>query len=167
MKNSLVWFLLFSLTINLVACNPKEAITNPTQGLTPEPLPAIKPEFTADTGAFKVQLVFAEDGSPMAGFSFYLARWLPVPNMPEAGVPELDLATSPRGDSDKNGILVISNVPPDRYSLILYTPLNVMIVPNAESPVDVWAEIKPNEVTDLGTIKVQLYKDDYQQFAVP
>lgn len=123
------------------------------QSLTPNAPP---PEFSSDTGAFSVALRYPDGERPVRGQLFFAAGTIPVEGVEDGFIPVLDQTNDPKGHSDAQGVLVISNLAPGRYALALMTPLGPILLEYADTSETIIFEITAGEVTDLGTQAVFL-----------
>jgi hypothetical protein len=145
--------ILFVFILFIGACKPATTAIpfTPTVEET-EPTPS----FTSDSGALRIKMQYADGSGPVSDQVFYLAEWLPVPDMPDSGVPALDIHNAPGAVSNENGVVVFSNVPPKRYSLVHFLPTISALVPDASTSKDLFVDIEAGKVVDLGSIRVTL-----------
>lgn len=115
------------------------------------------PEVTADLGAVTATLLYMNtDDQPVRGQSIFAASVLVVEDVEDAFIPALDTNVDRNGLTDSMGNVVISLIPPGRYVLTLLTPLGAILVEEEGSTQAVSFEITAGEVTELGTLVVQL-----------
>ncbi len=149
-----ITFVLCILPLFLIGCTGKQ----PTVTGTAQP-PAIKqitPQVTVDKGALTVDIQYLDNGDAVRDQIFFLAKLLGGQSGGTAiYLPSVDPNNSPKGISDLEGNLVISNILPGNYALIVSTPLGLVMVNDAEGK-SIMIQITANQVKDLGTIKVQL-----------
>ena len=70
---------------------------------------------------------------------------------------ELDVQADPFGHTDENGRLIISNVNPGKYALVLWAPnLTQVALVDPQTNYNISVEVKPGEISDLGVVKVSL-----------
>lgn len=170
MKNwRLITFVGFSILLIASSCQTgsPESVTSSATHTDPPPEVTLQateiPSFSEDTGAFRVRLVYQENGAPIQQRNFYLAEMLPVQGQFEgAYVPALDTITAPKDESNSEGEINISNVPPMKYALTFLTPLGPILVEDADTEKEITLEIFANQITDLGTITVLLDPDDFE-----
>lgn len=68
---------------------------------------------------------------------------------------ELDIQADPFGHTDENGRLIISNVAPGKYALILLAPnLTQAPIVDPATGSNISVEIQPDKISDLGTVTV-------------
>ncbi len=118
--------------------------------------PSVSPQF----GAIVARIYYAESGLPVRGQIFYAAPLLPVQfsDRQETGsLPSLHAPTAPRGESAYDGTVVISDVPPGRYTLGLLTPMGYYFLWGDLVVEETNFEVAAGQVTDIGvrTIRVQ------------
>lgn len=117
---------------------------------------APEPEFSSDTGAMTVVLRYPDGERPVRGQLFFAAGTLPVEGVDGGFIPVHDQVNDPSGHSDAQGKLVISNIPPGQYALVLFTPLGSVLVENSATNEALVFDIIAGELLDLGEIVVFL-----------
>lgn len=141
----------------LVGCTTNTVPTTsqtPSQPLasTPNQLPTQKPASTSsELGAVKITLVDARNGKPLADQVFYLAKMVPVSITSTTNfIAELDTSSSPGDNSDTNGNVVFSLVPPGKYVLALSAPLRQSLPKDAKTGTELIVDVVAGQVLDLG-----------------
>jgi hypothetical protein len=114
------------------------------------------PVFDAGTGAFTIKMLYPDGESPVRGQTFFGTEMIPVPEIPDAYVPALDTTTAPGGQSDSQGVLVMSSLPPGKYALALMTPLGPILVEDQATEETIVFDIVANQLTDFGVVIVLL-----------
>ncbi len=117
------------------------------------------PEFSTDTGAFTIKLIYPDGEKPVRGLQFFAAETIPVTEIPGGFIPALDTLRAPSGQSDSQGVLVISNILPGKYVLALLTPLGPILVEDLATEESIVFDVLANQLTDLGEIIVLLNAD--------
>ena len=131
--------------------------------ILPEPgsITAPDPMMDESTGAFRTRL-FYTDNSPIKRQIFYVAELLPVTGeLQGAFVPALDPEIAPRGESDDNGVIVISSIPSGKYVLAIMTPFGPILVlqPNEE---EIFIEINSGILTEIPDQRVLLNREEFE-----
>ena len=121
--------------------------------LTPVAPPA---EVSATQGAFSIRLTYAGTNRPVRGQLFLAAGMLPVEGVEDGYIPKLESTGAPSSHSDAQGQLNISLIDPGKYALALMTPLGPILVEAEDTGEAIVFDVSANEVTDLGTVAVQL-----------
>lgn len=68
---------------------------------------------------------------------------------------ELNIQTAPFAQTDENGRLVIENVEPGKYALAVRLPnLAETLLYEAYTQVNVYVDINPNEISDMGVVEI-------------
>ena len=124
------------------------------------PLVPTKVVPTPENGRGTVSAIIYNEflNQPYADRYIYLGR---ISEMQSAvgGAPipfiELDVQADPFGHTDENGHLIISDVAPGKYGLVLWAPnLQQVALVDPKTNFNIFVEIKPGEISDLGTIQV-------------
>lgn len=144
------------------AAYPAPSGAYPPPNGAPPSRPAIQktPFVSSDSGAIVVQVLYEENGAPVRGQVFYAATLLPAtaPGGEVIGyLPRLQADTAPRGESDEQGVVVISRILAGRYTLALATPMGYVFLWGDDAVVEETNfEVSAGVVTDLGkrTIKI-------------
>ncbi len=121
----------------------------------------VVPKVSADAGALKVTLISSITGKPLSNALVRCANMLKMSGTIEgAYVPELNSSTSPWGNTDGNGTLIISNIKPGKYSLAyIFPPEMPELIKEEGKDVDLSFDIEAGKVLDLGTLKVTINPD--------
>lgn len=92
---------------------------------------------------------------PIVKVDLFLAQMLPVEGQLKGSyIPALDMSTDPHDESDQSGLVVISNVPPGFYALVMVTPLGAIQLQDSVTSENINFHIKAGEVLDLGNKNV-------------
>jgi hypothetical protein len=98
------------------------------------------------------------NNKPYAERDIYLAKvgnWIASDGKPAGQFAELDVNTDPRGYTDAGGRFLIENVEPGQYVLAVRLPsLQENLLADAETNTNFFVELKSNQVTTLGTIRI-------------
>ncbi len=165
-------FLLICVALALVGCSSGDnnAYPPPNGANTlPYPAPAGSlissppvrtPSVSSQFGAIVARIYYAESGLPVRGQIFYAAPLLPVQfsdGQETGSLPSLHAPTAPRGESAYDGTVVISDVPPGRYTLGLLTPMGYYFLWGDLVVEETNFEVAAGQVTDIGvrTLRVQ------------
>jgi len=141
------------LVLSLVACNTPTS--TPAPNTTPPPFGVLTD--ATDNVSLRVKIITFDTSEPIAQETFYAAELVPMTN-PEATVVAyaagLDPQSAPRANSDAQGNVVFTGLPPGRYGLAMYmVPLGPILLRN-EQQEDMVFEVVAGKTLDLGTVKV-------------
>ncbi|MGC9397915.1 MAG: hypothetical protein ACP5HM_02130 [Anaerolineae bacterium] len=82
----------------------------------------------------------------------FLAKAVPTSN-PDIDLLELDEQTAPKAEIDRDTLtFVFTNVEPGRYGLIVWEPMNSVLLNDPETGETLFIDIESGEVIDLGTV---------------
>ena len=151
--------LLFSLF--LVGC--ESLALNATPAPVATPTINLEGIVSESTGAVQLTLTYAsEAGRPVRTQLVLLADLIPVTGgtLEGAFVPALHAATAPGAQTDENGRVVIPNVAPGRYGVILMTPTGPMLLASEEDDGrGLLVEVEAGKLTDLGQKETSVTPD--------
>lgn len=117
----------------------------------PATVRSLTPVVSPNLGAVRATLFYASSGKPIRRQIFYVATLIPALGAPLGSyVPALDVVTAPRGESDEDGNITISLVPPGQYALALMTPLGPILAEDSDKNSRIIFEVVAGQVTDLG-----------------
>lgn len=135
---------------------------------SPSPVPrSLTPTVTATDGAIRATLFYTDTNRPVRDQLFFAAKMLPLSGGSATGeVPSLDTNTSPRDESDQNGRIVISLVPPGHYALAIMTPLGPILIKDTQKNTEITFDVSAANLTDLGDLKTDL-DPNFLEPAVP
>jgi hypothetical protein len=157
--------LLISLLL-LCGCSslsaPPTAATSPTQqantNLSTPSTAATSPAQQANTGdnGIITGILVDEAGQPITDLGVFVADLSDGPN-PEGKIISFQLGSSKQGLTDKQGKFTIEDVKAGAYSLAIWTPNTSMLIPEPDDSEGsaIQVEIKPGEVTNVGTLKIK------------
>ncbi len=148
--------LLIVLALALVSCSAAQT-TPLSQATATSSIPtAAVPQTTADTGAVKVVFFSTAINGPLVDGNICLATMIKLQGSVTGYVPSLNSKTSPCGNTDANGTLVISNVKPGKYGFAFAYPIGSHDLMKAEGSKEemIMIDIVAGKVLDLGTMKV-------------
>jgi len=98
-------------------------------------------------------------GEPYSGQFIYLAKVIELGSQdgdePPVLFAELDVRSDPFDQTDEQGRFVIENVEPGLYALAVRLPdLRETLLYDAETEVNLSVEIEPDEISDIGTVRI-------------
>ena len=130
---------------------PTPAEPTPTESApTPVPLPS------ADRGAIVGRFVDFETGEPprtaMPVFLGELAPLTPGDSFMITMLP----SSAPQTEVDAQGYFVFSDIEPDTYAMIFWTPMKSWVISDPETEEAILVTVNAGEITDLGEIAVNL-----------
>jgi len=125
----------------------------------PYPEPDTEPEFYATPGSMPtpgsewgiVTGRMLENGKPVVNLILYLAELLKDDKENEA-IASFDRVSSPRAYTDTEGRFVFSNIPPDRYGLVLDIVVDSYLLHHPDTEQQILFYIAAGEKTDLGNL---------------
>ena len=132
------------------------AIDEPLQALSPEDVP--DPDKGKGTVIGTIYDVSLDE--PYANQFIYLAKVIELKSDNADDSPmffvELDVQSDPFDQTDQYGRLVIENVEPGLYALAVRLPnLQETLLYDAETNTTVSVEIEPDEISDMGRVRIQ------------
>lgn len=157
---------LIVLSLLVAGCGSATAV-NPTQDTfhassTATAAIAGTPQVSDETGAVTATLRYAAEGVPSRQQIFYAAPLEPVvggDGTHVALVAALDATTAQRGESNTDGRVVISGIPPGQYGLAMATPRGYILLTESPGGTDIVFDVVAGQVTDLGTKDILVEKD--------
>jgi hypothetical protein len=168
MKNLSVLLL---LTLLLVGCGaeptatpvqdtPLPATAEPTStkpAPTPtEPVPTPVPTPSADKGAIVGRFVDFETGEPLGNaLPVFLGELSPL-EPGDSFVITMLPTTSHQTAVDAQGYFAFSDVEPDTYAMIFWTPMSNWVINDPETEDAILVTVSAGEITDLGELAVDL-----------
>jgi hypothetical protein len=157
----MVRLLIIFVTASVVmsGCGAKGTPT-PSTTATSQVLPT--PEVTSNLGAVVAKLFYASDGTPSRSQIFFVVPLNSVngaDGQPVGLLAGLDPTTAQRGQSDNNGAVVISRVPPGRYGLAMSTPRGYILLQESPSNKEILFDVVAGQVNDLGKRNIQIDKN--------
>lgn len=165
-KKTFVHILVVLIILSLSGCSidsltsffaPVSPISSPFSSAigTPTPTPNIP---APASGKATIAGVVYFNNKPYAERDIYLAKvgnWIAADGKPAGQFAELDVSTDPRGYTDPGGRFIIENVEPGQYVLAVRLPsLQENLLTDAETNTNFFVELKSDEVTTLGTIRI-------------
>ncbi len=119
---------------------------------------ASDPKFTADTGAIKVTLISSYTGKALGSADIYCAQMLEMKGtLTGVYIPSLDRLENPKGITDGNGALAISNAKPGKYVLVYMFPAGLPeLIKASDTKKDVVFDVTAGQITDLGVLTVDV-----------
>lgn len=87
----------------------------------------------------------------MVGGDLYLAKLLPDDEFP---LFELEMNVSPKAIINETGEFIFINVPPGRYGLVFWTPLNSFLIKDTEAGTTLVITVEADELINIGEIDV-------------
>lgn len=125
----------------------------PFSTTTPLPTPTVDPNLGIVTGTLLV------NGKPVYDVSLYLAGVI-KDDQGRDSVASLDRANSPRAITDSKGNFTFYNVQAGKYGLILDTVLNVYLLHDPKTNIQIMIAIHDMEQSNLGEL-------DYDELPLP
>jgi len=120
--------------------SPSLVVTNPLP--TPEiatPFPTSQPGMGTVRGAL----------TGMMGGDLYLAKLLPDDDFP---LFEFEMGVSAKATMYETGEFIIIDVPPGRYGLVFWTPLNSFLINDPKTGTTLIIAVEEDKLVDLGKI---------------
>jgi hypothetical protein len=120
------------------------------------------PAVTSNLGAVVAKLYYAAGGQPSRQQIFYAAPLAPLKGTDGTAVAlvaSLDAATAQRDQSDGDGNIAISRIPPGHYGLAMSTPRGYIMLTEAPSNKEILFDVVAGQVTDLGKRSILVDKN--------
>ena len=149
----LVWVIVVIMLL-LVCCKPDigvsplhsslqpVSVSKPTSILSIQPAPGT----ATVVGILKIE----HTDQPMAGVELYLALHIGVDeNTP---IYSLEPSSAPHAVVENNGRFVFKDVPPGRYSIVVWNPFNSFLVRDPKTGLELVIDVRPNQIYDLGIL---------------
>jgi hypothetical protein len=114
------------------------------------------PKPSPDTGVVIGKLVMALTNEPYLAPGLYLGRSLNSKDEIE-GIPSVltvSTDTAPKANQSIDGSFVFKDVEPNNYGLFVWSPLSLILVIDNETSHHIEVDVRPGEITDLGTIMI-------------
>jgi hypothetical protein len=140
------------------APTPTEPVPTPTEPApTPtESAPTPVPTPSADKGAIVGRFVDFETGEPpRTVMPVFLGQLSPL-DPGDSFVITMLPTTAPQTGVDTQGYFAFSDVEPDTYALVFWTPINSWVVSDPETEEAILVTVNAGEITDLGEMAVNL-----------
>lgn len=113
---------------------------------SPPPTPEIATSFpTSQPGMGTVRGAL----TGMMGGDLYLAKLLPDDDFP---LFELEMGVSPKATMYETGEFIIIDVPPGRYGLVFWTPLNSFLINDPKTGTTLIVTVQADKLIDLGKV---------------
>lgn len=107
-----------------------------------------------DTGIVTGSVFSTNVNAPLSSVGVYLGEYMYLTPGPDYMITMREQG-SPHTLADANGRFVIDKVPPGEYPLLLWTPFNSKVVPDAEGTKELIVTVEAGKVTDLGEIRIE------------
>jgi len=111
-----------------------------------------------DKGTVTGRLVLLENKDPYLAPGLYLGNYL-RPEEERTNIPQvisLTIEIDPKAIQAQDGTFVFKEVAPGKYGLIIWTPMNLLLVPDIISTKEeLNIIVTAGEITDLGTIYIK------------
>lgn len=133
---------------------PVPSLPGPTPTSTvPSPTPVPTPLRTK--GAITGRLIGRESGRPEEGLVVYLGE---VTYLEPTPIPVIAMKqqTSPHTGTDDSGHFAFLDLDPGTYALILWTPMNSVVINDPETGEGLFVTVQAGAITDLGEITTDL-----------
>jgi hypothetical protein len=108
----------------------------------------------ADTGVVTGSVFSTNVNAPLSSVGVYLGEYMYLTPGPDYMITMREQG-SPHTLADANGRFVIDKVPPGKYPILLWTPFNSKVVPDAEAKKELVVTVEAGKVTDLGEIRIE------------
>lgn len=133
------------------APTPTELVPTPTESApTPVPTPS------ADKGAIVGRFVDFETGEPPRNaMPVFLGKLSPL-DPGDSFVITMLPTTSPQTAVDEQGYFAFSDVEPDTYAMIFWTPMSNWVISDPETEDAILVTVNAGEITDMGEVAVDL-----------
>ncbi len=130
-------------------------IPGPTSTSTPLPSPTPIPTPIPTKGAITGQLIGRESGEPAGGLVVYLGE---VSYMQPSSIPVVTMKqqASPHTMADESGHFAFSDLEPETYALILWTPAKSFVINDPETGQGLLVTVEAGVIAELGEIIVDL-----------
>lgn len=130
---------------------PTKPVPTPTESVpTPIPMPS------TDRGAIVGRFVDFETGEPpRTVMPVFLGKLSPL-TPGDSFVITMLPTTSPHTEVDAQGYFAFTDVEPDTYAMIFWTPVNSWVISDPETEEAILVTVNAGEVTDLGEVAVDL-----------
>jgi hypothetical protein len=120
------------------------------------------PETSPEAGALTLRLLYMDGEHPVRGQLFFAADMIPVEGIDEAFIPAVSPMEDPAANSDSQGQLTMSLVPPGKYALSVMTPQGPVLVEDLETLETIVFDISAGELLDLGERVVNLLYESFE-----
>ena len=139
------------LTPTKPAPTSTEPAPTPTESApTPVPMPS------ADKGAIVGRFIDFETGEPpRTAMPVFLGELLPLEPGDSFMITMLP-TSAPQTEVNVQGDFVFSDVEPDTYAMIFWTPMNNWVISDPETEEAILVTVNAGEITDLGEVVVDL-----------
>jgi hypothetical protein len=106
-----------------------------------------------DAGVVIGEVFSVTADSPLAGQAIYLGERVPLSPGPGYLVT-IQQQASPHVISDEKGRFVFSDIPPGDYPILVWTPFNSYVVPDAKGKRELSVVVEAGKITNLGRIEI-------------
>ena len=131
---------------------PLSAAQSPIPTPQAESQDLVPRDLTPEPGLATIQGMLYLDGKPAIGRTLYLAEIITPESEEGGGLAALDPVRDPRTESDASGYFSFLNVPPNRYTLGINSPVGPVLI-NRDGK-EIIAAVQPDQIADLGEIHI-------------
>jgi hypothetical protein len=136
-----------ALSSPLATPTKPQASPLPEESPDPTPLPPPPPSKGAVTG----RIINAATGQRTIGMTVYLGTVKPMGSK-DGNIVTMKENASPHTLSDADGYFAFTDIEPDTYALILWTPLNSIVVPDPDTGREFMVTVQDGQITELGDV---------------
>ena len=154
------WLLMVVILWIFTGCNGEHTTTSPLQPSTsplesPIPteevvLPLFVPTPQPGTGIVIGSVIIETVGKPMASVEVFLGT--PIGADEETPLFGLDPSVAPSSVTDAYGRFVITDVPPGKYVVILWSPVNSIMARDVKNGTPLVISVDDQRVVDVGEL---------------
>lgn len=150
----LTLWLVFAVILILVSCQPDTQVSplnsplQPAGGSEPTSVPPPKP--APGTGIIIGVIKVEHTNLPMAGVELYLARHIGI--TPDTPMYSMEPDSAPHATVGDNGQFVFKDVPPGRYAIVVWNPLNSFLARDPATGRELVIDVQPDQVYNVGTL---------------
>lgn len=147
-------WLIFAVILLLVSCKPDVRTSplssplKPANGVDPVVARRLKP--APGTGIIIGVIKIEHTDQPMAGVELYLARHIGI--TPDTPMYSIEPESAPRATVEDNGWFIFTDVPPGRYAIVVWNPLNSFLVRNPVTGSELVVDVQPDQVHNVGIL---------------
>lgn len=116
----------------------------------------IIPTPETDSAVVLGQLIEQSTNKPYLAPGLYLGSLLNKDNTDSKVPSVISISTQedPKAIQAKNGSFLFSDIPPGKYTLVIWTPMSLSVVKDLETSQDILFDVESGETLDLGIILI-------------
>lgn len=150
----LTLWLAFTAMLILVSCWPGTQVSPLNSPLQPtgwsEPTLVPPPKPAPGTGVIIGVIKVEHTNQPMAGVELYLARHIGA--TPDTPMYSMEPGSAPRAIVGDNGQFMFKDVPPGRYAIVVWNPMNSFLARDPATGRELVIDVQPDQVYNVGTL---------------